>query len=396
MNNRTQRRVPRVLAAAVSASALAVALAACGSSGSDTAGSNSGSDLVIGVSAAQTGYLSATDLGYIAGIKLAVAAINKSGGAGGHKMTIASVLDEQSNPSAGVSNVNKLINASKVNAVLAGADSTACSSAQSVVTRAEVPMLCVAPPPSGSAYQFEVSSSVKQMIDTIMASIHAQGIKSVAYLGTTSVYGHLIGNFVKADAQADGMTVAATTTVASDAKDLTATMQKLGASHPGAVVDSLAGPAHILEAKGAAAAGLNVPLVMMSDSLKTFQQATDAYPATQFVVQAPQAYPALKSAALKAANKSFVSAFDASGDDSSLLASAAYGWDAVHVLAAAVKQSGEVTGSGVQKALETMKYQGAVTLFQFSASDHTGASSGLNPYQVGSFKNGKLAITYEG
>lgn len=383
--NRRRGRPALLLALAV----LGGALSACGGPGHTTTGADR---VVIGVSAAQTGYLSSVDLGFIAGLKLAVAVINGAGGIRGHQIEIAEVLDEQSNPAVGVSNVNKLVNADEVDAVFAGGDSTTCDAAQSITTRNQVPMLCVAPPPAGSPYQFEVSSSVKRMVDTIMTHVHDQGIASVAYLGTTNIYGQLIGNLVKAAAGRKGIAVVASTTVAANATDLTATMQQLASANPGAVVDSLAGPAHILEAKGAAAAGLDVPLVMMSDSLDNFKQASAEYDHVSFVVQAPQAYPQIDDPDLKAAAEKFVDAYRATGEDENLLASAAYGWDAAHIFAEAVSQTDEMTGPRVQKALETMKYQGAVTLYQYSATDHTGAGSAANPYAIGSFRDGALVI----
>jgi branched-chain amino acid transport system substrate-binding protein len=376
-----------------------VAIAACGSSssgGSLGSGGSSGSShdpVMIGVSAAQTGYLSASvDLPYISGIKLAVAAINKSGGVNGRKLEIAKLLDEQSTPATGVSNVNALINQDHVNAILAGGDSTACGSVESAVTRAQVPMICVARPPLGSPYQFEVSSSVVKMTQAIVAYVKQQGITKVAFLSADNDYGQIIGKVIDGAAASQGIHVVLSTTVSASATDLTATMQKVAAAHPGAVLDSLAGPDHVLEAKGAAAAGLKVPLIEMSDTLSTFKQATAAYPDLAFLAQAPQVYPDVADPALKTATGQFIAQYTASGGNLSGVAGAAYGWDAVHILAAAIQKAGSTSGSKVQSALQALTYQGAVANYEFSGKDHSGQLSGPNPNVIAQYKGGKLVV----
>ncbi|WP_216894352.1 ABC transporter substrate-binding protein [Nocardia alni] len=391
---RRRRRASKSVVAAAVCGLLSASLAACGS---DRARSDSApGPVVIGVSAAQTGYLSSVDLGYIAGLRLAVQEINAAGGAGGRRLEISGVSDEQSNPVVGVQNVNKLVNADSVDAILAGGDSTACSAARPVVTRNQLPMVCVAPPPTGSAYQFEVSSSVGKMVETIMAYVKHLEVKSVAFLATTSVYGQLIGTLVKAAVQADGISISSTTTVSATATDMTATMQQVAASHPGAVVDSIVGPGHILEAKGAEAAGLDVPVIQMSDTLQTFEQAAAAYPRTEFVVQAPQAYPLIPDTALRQADQTFLTAYQASHGDSALVTSAAYGWDAVHILAEAVARSGSATGPKVQAELNSLSWQGAVSSYRYSTKDHTGQNATANPNSIGSYSGDKLHITFQG
>jgi branched-chain amino acid transport system substrate-binding protein len=377
-------------------------LAACGSSGSASAGSGSGSGsgskspITIGVSAAETGYLSASsDLPFLQGIRYAVQAIDAAGGVNGHPLQLADVLDEQSVAATGVANVNQLINADHVDVVMAGSDSTACASVESAVATAQVPMTCISPPPSGSQYQYQVAASVPGMVADIMGYVKSRHIGSVALVGVTTVYGEIIAKIIKALAAKFGIKVALTTTVSATATDLTATMEKVKAAGAGAVLDSITGPLHVVEAKGAAAAGLTVPLIQITDTTNVFQQAAQAYPDLYFVMLPPQAYPSIPDAALKAAVQPFWTLYkNKNGGNTAQIAAAAYGWDAVHILAAAMTSSGAVTGPKLQAALQALTYQGVNSLYKYSASDHSGESAVPNPDSIGHFDAGVLQIVY--
>jgi ABC-type branched-subunit amino acid transport system substrate-binding protein len=362
-----------------------------GATGTPTS-SSSGPDITIGISAAQTGYLSASsDLPFISGAKSAVAAINAAGGVNHRKLTIASILDSQSVAATGTSNVSQLINQNHVDVLMSGSDSTACAAVESAVAAATTPMTCISPPPAGSAYQFQVAASVPGMVSDMLSYVKGQKISSVALLATTSVYGQIIAKIINGIAAKMGIKVVTTITVPDSPTDLTATMQQVKAAGAGAVVDTITGPGHITEAKGAAAAGLTIPLVQITDTTNTFRSASEAYNKVYFVTLPPQAYPNIPNAALKAANAAFVPQYTGNKDS---IAAAAYGWDAVHILAAAIKKSGAVTGAKLQAALETLTYQGVNSLFTYSASDHSGESTVSNPDSIGHFQNGKLKIVF--
>jgi ABC-type branched-subunit amino acid transport system substrate-binding protein len=100
--------------------------------------------------------------------------------------------------------------------------------------------------------------------------------------------------------------------------------------------------------------------------------------------------------ALKSADQTFVSAYKAAHGDPDLITSAAYGWDAVHILADAVKKSGAATGPRVQAELNDMKWQGAVCLYQYSSNDHTGQGAANNPNSIGSYSGDKFNIVFQG
>jgi len=389
---------------ALAALAAVAVLAACSSSGSSSSsGSGAGSSsatsaspITIGVSAAETGYLSASaDIPFLNGLKYAISAINSAGGVDGHQLVLSAVLDEQSTAATGVANVNQLINQDHVDVIMAGSDSTACAGAESAVNAAQIPMTCISPTPTGSAYQFQVAASVAGMVADEMGYIKSRHITSVALVNVSTVYGQIIGKIIKGLAAADGIKVTYSTTVSATATDLTATMQAVKAALPGAVVDSITGPEHVVEAKGAAAAGLSVPLIQITDTTNVFQEGAQAYPNLYFVTLPPQAYPSVPDSALAAAIKPFWSMYSSkTSGDTAQIAAAAYGWDAVHILATAMAKAGAFTGPKLQAALQDLSYQGVNSLFKFSAADHSGESSVPNPDSIGHFSGSKLQIVY--
>lgn len=401
ITGRSSSRPPVTVRVSALASLAAVALlAACSSSGSSSpsgsGAASSASPITIGVSAAETGYLSASaDIPFLDGLKDAVSAINSAGGVAGRKLVLSAVLDEQSTAATGVANVNQLINQDHVDVIMAGSDSTACASAESAVTAAQTPMTCISPTPTGSAYQFQVAASVPGMVEDEMGYLKSRHISSVALVNDSTVYGQIIGKVIKGLAAADGIKVTYTTTVSATATDLTATMQAVKAAHPGAVVDSITGPEHVVEAKGAAAAGLSVPLIQITDTTNVFQEGAQAYPGLYFVTLPPQAYPSVPETALAAAIKPFWNMYSGTtSGDTAQIAAAAYGWDAVHILAAAMAKSGAFTGPRLQAALQGLTYQGVNSLFKFSATDHSGENSVPDPDSIGHFSGSKLQIVY--
>jgi branched-chain amino acid transport system substrate-binding protein len=375
--------------------AASVGVAACGSATSSTDGAGK-SPITIGVSAAETGYLSASsDIPFLLGVRYAVQSIDSEGGVKGHPLKLAAVLDEKSVSAVGVANVKQLINQDHADVVMTGADSIACALSESAVDAAKVPTTCISPPPNGSAYEFQVAASVPGMVQAMTTYVKAQHITSVALVGVATVYGELIANMIKTTAAAYGIKVVFTATVPPTSTNLTATMQQVKAAQAGAVVDSLTGPEHVVEAEAATAAGLTVPLIQITDTTNVFQQAARAYPHLYFVMLPPQAYPNIISPSLDAALRKFVTFYKAKKANMGQIAATAYGWDAVHILAAAMAKSGADTGPALEQALNELTYQGANSQYMYAPWDHSGEMSVANPDSIGHFTpSGKLEIGY--
>jgi branched-chain amino acid transport system substrate-binding protein len=388
----------------VAIAAVAVAsLAACSSSGASktaTAASTSHatkakpkSEIKIGVDAGLTGYLAASsDVPFVDGVKRAVSTLNKSGGLSGHKIALT-VVDDASTASTGVANANKLISQDGVDVLMGGGLSAQCSAVAPIAAERKVPMTCIAPPPStGASYAFQVAAGLYPMVATEAAfaatDLHAT---KIAFVYSQTPYGEAAAGIIQALAPKFGLTVALSQGVDPNSSDLSTLMGQIKSLNVGAVLDNLTGPVHVVEAQGATTAGLSVPLVQTTDSTSVFLQASGAYKNEYFLALPPQAYPSIANPALKKANASLIKAFNGS---TNTIGQIAYGWDAMHIIAAAVKKSGAITGVKLQLALQKLQYQGTLSQFAYSAADHTGEKTVPNPEAIAHFVDGKVQVVF--
>lgn len=381
-------------AVAVLAGGLVIAASACGSgsSGPAASGSAPGSTVQIGVDAALTGYLSASsDLPFVAGARIAVKEINAAGGADGHHLAL-DVTDDASTAGTGVLNATKLLTQTRVDVLMGGALSAQCAAVAPLAAAHQVPMTCIAPVPAQHAWTFQVAASLPSLIkeQALFAAekLHAH---RVAFLYSQTPYGQAGGKILAAMAPELGLTIVMSQGVDSSASDLTALMARVKSARPDAVLDFLTGPVHIVEAKGAAAAGLTVPIVQSTDTTNVARSSAQAYHDLYSVALPPQAYPQIGNAALAAANKTFRQAYTGNTD---VVGQAAYGWDAVQIVAAAIRKSHAITGGGLRSAIEGLTYQGALSAFHFTPGDHTGEASAQDPNAILSFGRSAPAVVF--
>jgi branched-chain amino acid transport system substrate-binding protein len=392
----------RPLTAVLVAAALVAVIAGCGSGGSGSSGgsdssagsSGSGEEVKIGVVAGLTGYLSASsDVPFVEGVEQAAKTIDEEGGAAGHQINL-SVVDDASNAGTGVTAANKLVAQEGVGVLMGGSLSAQCSGVSPVAVAHQIPMTCIAPPPeTGDEYTFQVAAGLFPMVADeagfAAGKLHA---KRIAFLYSQTPYGQAAASVLEALAPKFGLEVISSQGVDPNSSDLSPLMAQVKGEGPEAVLDFLTGPVHIVEAKGAATAQLGVPLVQATDVTSVFKQSAAAYEDLYFVALPPQAYPSIPNADLKAANAKFSKAFSGNVD---AIAQAAYGWDAVHIIAAAVEKSGAVTGPELREALEQLTYQGTLSLFEYSAEDHSGEEKVPNPNSIGQISGGKVKIVFD-
>jgi len=378
----------------VAAAAVLGAIAALGGCASPEAGpTGSGDPIKIGVDAALTGYLSASsDIPFVEGVKLAVQSINDAGGVLGRQLDV-SVVDDASDAGTGVSAATKLITQDRVDVLMGGSLSAQCSGVAPIALSHQVPMTCIAPPPEdGADYVFQVAAGLAPMLATQLGFAASElGAKDIAFIFSQTPYGQAGEAVTKALSGKFGLNVVFSEGVDANSSDLAPLMAKIKDASPDAVLDFLTGPAHIVEAKGAETAQLGVPIVQTTDVTSVFRQASDEYDDLYFLTLPPQAYPSIPDADLKAANEAFAEAFDGDVDT---IGQAAYGWDAVHILAAAMEQSQATTGPDLRDALESLTYQGALSQFAYSAEDHSGEKTVANPNSIAHFVDGELTVVY--
>jgi branched-chain amino acid transport system substrate-binding protein len=394
-SNRRRPVVARRAAVFIAAAALTTA-AGCGSSesggGSASAGGSDAPALSIGMAIGQTGYLAAVDTPFGQGVELAVDELNQSGGLLGQKIKITKV-DMASNAAQATTLTNKLINQDKVGVLVAGYTSAATAAIAPIAAGRKVPIVAASVPPEDPTWVISTLQPVTKT-DAVAVEYLQSKLKAskIAVLYSQTPYGQTAAKAMKEVASNGGLEVVASLGVDTGATDLSPQLSKARSAGADAVVDVLTGPVHIVEAKAAATLGLKIPLVMGTDDLNTFKKATDAYPNTSFTAIGVQQYPNNLDPGIKSADEQFLGVFKAKyGTGESNVADAARGWDAMMILAEAVKAAKATTGEELRAALEQVKHTGTSSQYAYTADDHSGQLQTPNPLAIMQFKGGAEA-----
>jgi ABC-type branched-subunit amino acid transport system substrate-binding protein len=119
-------------------------------------------------------------------------------------------------------------------------------------------------------------------------------------------------------------------------------------------------------------------LLLSIDSESVFQQASSAYPHVYVVAAAPQVYRVLPADLRTPVLTDFVRLW-AKHEPNLDPTNGATGWDAIYLIAQAIRSAGTTAGGPVRAALEHMSpFAGAIATYRFTTADHYGISQ--NPY----------------
>jgi branched-chain amino acid transport system substrate-binding protein len=372
---------------------LAGTLAACGGNSSSGGGGTGGGTVKIGVAIGKTGYLAAVDNPFGNGVNLAVDYLNKNGGVNGKKFEVV-VQDMQSNAAKAVPVTNQLINQQKVSVIIGGSTSAATAADAPIIEPRKVPMIAASVLPPNSKWIFSTLQPVAKTNQIDLDYVKSVKATKVAVLYSQTPYGQGAAAAMGAAAKAAGMTVVASEAVETSATDVTPQLSKAKAQGAEAIIDVLSGPVHIVEAKGAATLNLDIPIVMGTDEVATFEPAAQAYPKAFLTAIAPQIHPKNNDPQIKAANEKFLPIYQAAYADKPGIGNAGRGWDSVMILAEAIKASGATTGEELRAALAKVSYTGTMSAYKFSETDLTGQGSTPNPLGIVRMNAGKLEVVY--
>jgi branched-chain amino acid transport system substrate-binding protein len=372
---------------------LGAVLAGCGGPSGSSTGTDSAGTVHIGLAVGKTGYLAAVDTPFGNGVNLAADYLNKNGGMGGKKIEVTT-LDMQSNAAKAVPVTNQLLNQYKVGVIIGGSTSAATAADAPIIGPRKIPMIAASVLPPGSNWVFSTLQPVSKTNAIDLEFAKSLKATKIAVLYSQTPYGQSAAAARGAAAKTAGLAVVASEAVEVNATDLTPQLSKAKAAGAQAIIDVLSGPVHIVEAKGAATLNLNIPLIMGTDEVATFEPAAQAYAQSYITAIAPQVYPKNNEAGIKAANDKFLPIYQAAYGDKPGIASAARGWDSVMILAEAVKASGAVTGDKLREALESVSYTGTMSTYKFSAGDLTGQVGTPNPLGIVKENGGKLEVVY--
>ena len=355
----------------------------------------------VGLSGPFTGGSSAMGVSMRDGVKLAVEEINKAGGVLGGRPIQLVERDDQAKNEIGVQVTQELINKEQVVATIGYVNTGVALGSQRFYQEAEIPVMnCVA---TGSivTHQFEAPKFEHNYVfrnsanDTIQSAMIAeeaikrQGFKKPAILADSSNYGKLgTADLTKALA---GLSITPVATEKFNVGDTDMTAQVLKAKESGAdvVLTYAIGPELAQIANAMAKLGWKVPMIgSWALSMSSF---IDTAGANGEGAMMPQTFIQMPTTPKR---KAFIDAYQAAYkiDRINSPVSAAQGYDAVYILAAAINQAKSTKGADIRAALEDLqtKVEGVVTSYDhpYTATDHEAISNNIPVF--GLVKGGRV------
>ncbi|MBL8279275.1 MAG: ABC transporter substrate-binding protein [Pelomonas sp.] len=360
----------------------------------------------IGVSGPFTGGSSPMGISMRDGIRVAAAEINAAGGLLGRPVLLVE-RDDQARNELGAQIARELVGKEKIVAGVGIVNTGVALASQRFYQEARIPMITAVatgsivtrqflPPQHPDNFIFRVSAN-----DTIQAAmiveeaVERRRLRKLAILADSTNYGQLGREDLERALEKKGLSPVSVGKF--NIRDVDMSRQLIAAREAGAeaLLTYGIGPELAQIANGAAKLGWAVPIIgswplSMSNFIDNAGPNGEGARMPQTFIQAPDTP---KRAAFIAAYQQL-----SRSERMPSPSAAAQGYDAMLLLAAAIRQSGTTHGSRVREALENLKekVEGAVTTYDrpFSRSDHEAFDS---PGQVamGEVRGGRVVRAHE-
>ena len=375
----------RIMAAG--AVALAMAVTACGSSsqaGSSNSGTSSGPYRLLAV-VATSGAFQAVGQATVDTLKIAVHAVNDSGGINGRTMTLQ-VIDDQGDATKAVSLLQaQLGGSSPPDAVFAGSTSDETLAMLPVLTARKIFNIGTTASvkinnPAAFPYTFRPQPLISFVGEQYASMFKEKGYKSVGLLTTDDLLGQTSAAAYKAALQGVGIKVYSETYSSTDL-DVTAPMSRLAADNPDAVLFSALAPTSpplVLAARKKV--NMTQPIygdISINADLYNLVPRSEA----QNVFLATAKGNTLPPGGDPKALADFITTLKTYGPIKNYMINYTYGYDAVRLIQIAAKLSDSTDAAKMSKALVDMSsIPAGIALLsysdtRFSPSDHFNAGA---------------------
>jgi branched-chain amino acid transport system substrate-binding protein len=332
-------------------------------------------------------------------LEMLVEEMNAKGGVDGRKIQLI-VKDTAGSPEKAVSFAKQLIEEDQVAAIIGPSTSGETMQVKAIAEQADVNLISCAAAEvivnPVATHVFNVAPKDRYAAEMIFRQMKKMGIKKIGLLSSNTGFGKAGKEQVEKGAAAFGIELAANEVYDKAATDLTAEVTKLKAAGVEAILNWSIEPAQAIVIKNARQIGLTIP-IFQSHGFANIQYAKTAgaaaegvmFPASRIVVAdaLPARHPQKKvvmayKTAYEARYKEDVSTFGG------------HAWDALQILARAVKESGSHDRHKVREAIEGMKgHVGTAGIFNYSAADHNGLT--IDAFAMLTVKDGKFVMLGE-
>ncbi len=336
------------------------------------------------------------------GVRLAVEEINSIGGIHGRLIELIE-RDDQANNELGARIAEELTRM-KVTATIGIVNTGVGLASIDYYQKSKIPLMVAvstgpaltrkfAPPAASGNFIFRVSPTLDLEARIICSDLKRRGLMRVALMTDVTPYGESGLQAFSEQARLSGLDVVTQLRFKIGETDMSGLLQRAHAAGASAVVGWGIGPELAQIARGMQAMGWRAPLLgSWTLSMRNFIDA--AGPAGEGALM-PQTF--IQDAGSTAKN-SFLLAYRRSFKNDLIPSpmSAAQGYDGMHLLALAMRQTKSLDGDTLRRALESLefRYQGVVTSYEkpFSADDHDAITA--NMMVIGRVTAGRVGYAY--
>lgn len=336
------------------------------------------------------------------GIRLAVQEINAIGGIHGRAIELIE-RDDQANNELGAKIATELTRM-KVSASIGIVNTGVGLASIDIYQQARIPLMIAvstgpvltrryAPPASPANFIFRVSPTLDLEARMLAADLKKRGISKVALLADDTPYGDSGANAFAEAARQSAIELVTTQRFKIGDTDMSRPLKNARTAGAQAVVGWGIGPELAQVAHGMMSMAWRVPL--MGSWTLSMRNFIDAAGSAGEGALLPQTF--IQDAG-SAAKNSFLLAYRRQFNTDMIPSpmSAAQGYDGMHLLALALRQSKTLDGDAIRRALENLesRYQGVVTSYEkpFTAQDHEAISA--NMMVIARVSSGRVDYAY--
>ncbi|MCL6472130.1 MAG: ABC transporter substrate-binding protein [Firmicutes bacterium] len=314
-------------------------------------------------------------------LELEVEKINKAGGINGHKLELI-IEDDQSDAKNAVTAVSKLIDKEKVIAVIAATISPSSIAVKPEIAKAKIPQMAMAAgipitQDDPKEWVFRTANSdavaVQKVIDYLSKDLK---VKKIAILSDTNAFGQSGTDEFKKLAPKAGLDIVIVERYQTQDTNMTAQLTKIKGTDAEALVVWGTNPGPAQAAKNMKELGMTIPYVGSHGiANKTFIQLAGGaaegvvFPAGKVLVPS-----SAKGEQAEVINK-FMSDYKAKYNENPN-SFAGHAYDAINILAEALKKAGTSDGVKLRDAIEkTSGFVGITGIFNYSKDNHDGTGA---------------------
>jgi branched-chain amino acid transport system substrate-binding protein len=297
----------------------------------------------VGVIVSQSGPIASIGVPYMKGFAAFIAGGGLDLG-NGQKMELINI-DDGSDPAASARAAKKLIEEDKVDILLGSAGAPPTMAIYGVAAEAKVPLLIsanVAVPGDKGTWEITIPQPAPLMVAADVAHMKAHGVKRVAFIGFSDAWGDTVYDALKANAGPAGIEIISNERFARTDASVTPQILKIMALHPDAVLTGGSGSPGALPHLALAERGYRGPVysthaIINLEFVRVGGAAVEGVIAPTGPVVVAEQLP--DSNPIKAVSLQFQKLYEQANKSTQRDTFAAYGYDCMLVLRAAVQKA---------------------------------------------------------